>query len=142
MKITSSIEIESTPSEVFKWIEDPERAKAWMSSVSETEIFHETSNRVGTTFREIVEDDDGSMEMQSTITKFTEDKQNAFHLESKVNVVDVEYTLEEFGGGTRLHYHADIQWKFPVNVMSIFIGRSIKKKIVDQLTRELDRLKL
>jgi uncharacterized protein YndB with AHSA1/START domain len=142
MKITSTIEIKNIPSEVFKWIEDPEKAKEWMSSVSETEILHETANRVGTTFREIVEDDEGSMEMQGSITKFEADKLIAFHLESRVNVVDVEYSVEETGEGTRLQYHADIQWKFPVNIISIFIGKRIKQKIVDQLTDELNKLKL
>ncbi len=142
MKIASSIEIENTPSEVFTWLENPEKAKEWMSSVTETEILHETANRVDTTFREIVEDDDGSMEMQGRITKFKANKLIAFHLESRVNVVDVEYSLEEMGEGARLHYHADIQWKFPVNIVRFFIGKRIKKKIVDQLTDELDRLKL
>ncbi len=142
MKITSTIEIENTPSEAFKWIEDPEKAKEWMSSVTETEILHETVNRVGTTFREIVEDDEGRMEMQGRITKFEDNELIAFHLESKVNVVDVEYSLEEIGAGARLHYHADIHWKFPVNIMSVFIGKRIKRKIKDQLTGELDKLKL
>lgn len=134
MKITSSIEIENTPNEVFKWLENPEKAKEWMSSVTETEILLETANRVGTTFREIVEDDDGSMEMQGKITEFEANKLIAFHLESRANVVDVEYSLEEMGEGARLYYQADIRWKFPVNIMSIFIGKRIKKKIVDQLT--------
>ena len=142
MKIASTIEIENTPREVFKWIEDSEKAKEWMSSVSETEILHETANRIGTTFREIVEDDDGNMEMQGQITKFEANKLIAFHLESKVNVVDVEYSIEEIEGGARLHYQADIQWKFPVNIMSIFVGKRIQKKIVDQLADELDTLKL
>ena len=109
MKITSTIKIENSPSEVFKWIEDPEKAKEWMTSVSEGEILHETPNRVGTTFREIVEDDDGSMEMHGRITKFKTDKLIAFHLESRVNVVDVEYSLEGMRDHTRLHYQADIQ---------------------------------
>ncbi|MBT3337974.1 MAG: DUF3284 domain-containing protein [Anaerolineae bacterium] len=142
MKIASSTEIENTPGEVFKWLENPEKAKAWMSSVTKTEILHETANRIGTTFQETVEDAEGKMEMQGSITNFSENKLIAFHLESKVNTVDVEYTLEEIDAGVRLRYDADIRWKFPVNIMSVFIGWKIKQKIIAQLAGELNTLKL
>ena len=49
---------------------------------------------MGTTFREVVQDENGSLEMQGVITGFEAEKSIAFHLESRLNVVDVEYRLE------------------------------------------------
>ena len=112
-----------------------------MTSVSSGEILHETPGRVGTTFREVVEDENGSMEMQGMITGFETDKSIAFHLESRVNIVDVEYCVEKIPEGTRLIYDADIRWKFPVNIISIFIGNKMKQNILGQLQDELNRLK-
>ena len=141
MKIYSTLEIKSTPKVVFGWLENPEKAMMWMTSVAGGEILHETADRVGTTFREVVEDENGSIEMQGMITGFDADKSIAFHLESKVNIVDVEYCIEEIYEGARLVYRANIQWKFPMNIVSTFLGNKIRKNIVAQLQDELNKLK-
>jgi len=141
MKIASSIDIKSSPKVVFGWLEDPEKAMQWMTSVSGGEILHETPNRVGTTFREVVEDESGSMELHGTITGFEADKSIAFHLESRVNIVDVDYRVEKTDEGTRLDYDADIKWKFPVNIINIFMGNKMRQSILAQLQDELSELK-
>jgi len=141
MEISSAVTIKSTPGEVFGWLEDPEKAMTWMTSVSSGEILHETPERVGTTFREIVEDENGSIEMHGVITGFEDGKRIAFHLESRVNIVDVEYRVEKTTDGVRLDYHANVKWKFPVNIISIFMGNKMKQGIAAQLEDELSRLK-
>ena len=141
MKITSSIVIKSSPEVVFGWLENPQKAMQWMTSVSSGEILHETLERIGTTFREVVEDEGGSIEMRGTITGFEADKSIAFHLESRVNIVDVEYRVEEIDEGARLDYDATIRWKFPVNIISIFMGNKMRQSILAQLQDELSKLK-
>lgn len=141
MKISSTIDIKSTHQEVFNWLENPQKAMEWMTSVTGGEILHETPERVGTTFREVVEDENGSIEMHGMITGFEADKSIAFHLESRVNIVDVEYCVEKIDEGTRVEYHAEIRWKFPVNVISIFMGNKMKQNITSQLGDELRKLK-
>ena len=141
MKIASSIDIKSSAEVVFGWLENPEKAMQWMTSVSGGEILHETPGRVGTTFREVVEDEGGSIEMHGMITGFEVDKSIAFHLESRVNIVDVEYRVEKIDEGTRLAYHANVKWKFPVNIISIFIGNKMRQSILAQLQDELSKLK-
>jgi hypothetical protein len=96
---------------------------------------------VGTTFREVVEDENGSVEMLGMITGFEQDRSIAFHLESRVNIVDVEYIIEKRDEGVHLRYDANIRWKFPVNVISLFIGNRIKQSIFNQLRGELNQLK-
>jgi carbon monoxide dehydrogenase subunit G len=141
MEITSSIAIKNTPDVVFSWLENPEKAMEWMTSVSGGEILHETPERVGTTFREVVEDESGSIEMCGMITGFEPDKSIAFHLESRVNSVDVGYQVEKTDDGSRLMYRAKIKWKFPVNIISIFMGNKMRQSILAQLQNELGRLK-
>ena len=141
MKIASSIDIKSSPEAVFGWLENPQKAMQWMTSVSGGEILHETPERVGTTFREVVEDENGSMEMHGMITGFEANNSIAFHLESRVNIVDVEYRVEKIDEGTRLDYQANIKWKFPVNIISIFVSKKMRQGILSQLRDELSKLK-
>lgn len=141
MKITSYIDVHSSPKTVFGWLENPEKAREWMTSVSGGEILHESPNKVGTTFREVVEDENGSIEMYGEITGFEMDKSIAFHLESRVNSVEVEYRIKKIEAGVRLTYDADVRWKFPVSVISIFVGNKMRQNILAQLGNELNRLK-
>lgn len=141
MKITHSVIIKSDPENVFSWLEDSEKAMTWMTSVSKGEILTRSEDVVGTTFRETVEDKNGAMEMTGTITAFQPGKLIAFHLESKVNIVDVEYSVNGDPAGTLLEYTAIVKWKFPVNVISLFIGKKMKDGIKSQSDDEFDRLK-
>ena len=141
MKISNSIDINGTPAAVFRWLDKPEKAVKWMTSVTQTEILHETSERIGTTFREVVEEDGKGMELQGVITDYKPDKLISFHLNSRVNVVDVVYDVEAVSHGTRLTQNANVRWKFPINVISIFIGIKIKQKIAAQSQKEFRALK-
>ena len=141
MKISTFVDIQSTPELVFGWLARPERATQWMSSVSRTEILQETPGMVGTSFREVVEDEGGSMEMHGTVTSFEPPRSISFHLSSKVNVLDVSYRVEPTTNGVRVIEDSDIRWKFPVNIMSIFLGEKMKQGILAQLQAEFSRLK-
>ena len=141
MKISFSIDINSPPATVFGWVEDPEKAMKWMTSVAGGEILHETPERVGTTFREVVEEDGKGVEMQGEITGYKPNQSIAFHLNSRVNEVDVEFRVEAIPNGTRLTQTANVRWKFPVNVISIFAGGKIKQSISAQAQKEFEMLK-
>ncbi len=141
MQIDSSIDIRSTPKDVFGWLEAPEKAMAWMSSVSSTEILLDTPERVGTTFREVLEEDGHTLEMRGAITGFQPDKSISFHLESSVNALDVEYSVMQIPEGVRVLECAKVQWKFPLNIYSIFFGQKMRRGILAQLQTEFARLK-
>jgi uncharacterized protein YndB with AHSA1/START domain len=141
MKISFSIDINSPPSVVFSWIENHEKAMKWMTSVAGGKILHETPERVGTTFREVVEEDGQGVELQGIITGYEPERSISFHLDSRINVVDVEYYVEEIQNGTSLTQNANVHWKFPVNVISIFMGAEIKKNISIQAQKEFEKLK-
>lgn len=141
MKSSISIDINSPPAKVFSWVDDPDKAMKWMTSVAKTRILHETPERVGTKFLEVVEEDGPGVELEGVITNFEPDKSISFHLESRVNVVDVEYCVEAVRNGARLTQNANVRWKFPVSVISIFSGRKIKEGIRAQAQKEFEKLK-
>jgi uncharacterized protein YndB with AHSA1/START domain len=141
MKITYSIEINSPPERVFYWIGDPERAKVWMTSVTHTEILHKTPGWVGTTFREVVEGDEGSTELHGVVTGYQPNRSMGFHLSGKYNVADVEYHLEDIGDRTRLTQQTAMRFKGLAGVLSVFMGPVFKRQIVAQLDAEFARLK-
>ncbi len=141
MKLSFSIDINSPPATVFRWVENPEKALQWMTSVAKTELLHETAERIGTTFREVVAEDGQGVEMQGMITGYEPGKSISFHLDSRVNVVDVEYCVEATQHGTRLTQTANVRWKFPVNVISLFMGTKMKQGISAQSQKEFEKLK-
>lgn len=141
MKISQVIEINSTPEEVFYWLGDPQRAMMWMTSVSKAEILQQTPEMTGTTFREAVEEDGRGTELQGIITDWKPNERIAFHLSGQYNVVDVEYRLEEIENGTRLTQNANVRFRSFMKVLSIVMGRAIKRQAMEQSQQEFARLK-
>jgi len=141
MKLTYTVDIQSTPEIVFSWLGTPERAMVWQASVSKTEILHETPNMIGTTFREIVEESGRGVEMRCVVTDYREDQVLAMHLGGKHNNVDMEYRLEEIEGRTRLTVSSNIRFRSFLRILSIILRPAFKKKLLGQLNREYARLK-
>ena len=141
MKISHAIEIDASPEEVFSWIKDPEKAKEWMTSVSETEMLSGSPNTVGSTFQEVVRDQNGETEMHGVVTGYKESEMISFHLSGQYNTVDVEFRVEKVSERTRVIQNADISWRSFMKIMSIFIGKRIKKEITAQSQREFEKLK-
>ena len=141
MNISNSIEIKATPEEVFYWLEDPNRAVEWMTSVTKTEIIEQTLNMKGTTFREYIEENGRGTEMRGVVTDFVPNKRMAFYLEGDFNSTQVAFTLEEKGEMTQLTQQAQVHFKGMLRVFSIFFGPFFKKKIKRQTQSELAKLK-
>ena len=141
MRITYVNEICKSPEVVFPWIAEPNKAMQWQKNVKAAEILIQKPEVVGTTFKEEMEEDGNRLEMRGVITKFVEDQVVAFHLESKIHEVDVSYSLEGLNDATRVTVDAKIHWKFPLNLLSVFMGRKMKMGIADQLRTEVFELK-
>jgi len=135
------MEIKSTPEEVWYWLGTPERAMVWQTNVSKTEILQKTPNWIGTTFRETIEENGRSTEMQGIVTDYRENQSLAMHLSGKYNTVDVGWHIEKMGEYTHLTIKADIRFKSFVRLMSILFWPAFKKNALRQLQKEFDRLK-
>jgi hypothetical protein len=141
MRITCASEILKPPEFVFPWIAEPEKAMQWQKNVKEGEIIINRSEVVGTTFKEVIEEDGNRLEMQGVITKFIKNQAIEFHLESKIHQLDVGYFLEGLNQATKITVDARINWKFPMNLLSLFIGKKMKKGIAEQMEAEILELK-
>ena len=141
MKISISKEISKPAETVFQWIEEPEKAMEWQQNVKAAESLANKPEVIGTTFKETIEEGGKSLEMYGTVTKYVKDKLIGFHLISKIHEVDVCYYLNEFHGGTKVLVESSINWKFPMNIIRLLIGKKIEKGIVNQLESELLELK-
>lgn len=141
MKISNTIDINAAPEKVFYWISNPSRAMEWMTSVYKTEILHETPGMVGTTFREIIADKNGSTEMRGKVTGYVQNEKMSFHLEGDFNTIDVEYRLEQIDNTTRLTQEANVQLQPLFQILSFIIWPMFKKQIASQSQQEFAKLK-
>jgi uncharacterized protein YndB with AHSA1/START domain len=141
MNINYSIEIARPADVVFPWLAKPENAMQWMKSVKKEEIIVEKPGMVGTTFKEEMEEDGNKLEITGVVTKFVENKLIGFHLESRIHRLDVDYAVEEHDGQSRVSVETAITWKFPMSVISLFMGSKIKNGILEQTASEFGELK-
>ena len=141
MRIAYENEILKPPEIVFPWLAEPEKAMKWQKNVRGGEVIVNKPEIIGTTFREVIEEDGKSLEMYGTITKYIKNKIIGFHLESKIHAFDVSYSVEEIDKGTKVRMEALIHWKFPMNIMSLFIGKKMKAEVIKQFDSEFFELK-
>ena len=141
MKITLSIDISSKPKEVFSRIDDQDKAMQWQKAVKGGEIIKETKEKIGTTFREELEENGKSLVMFGEIIDYIPDKLIAFKLESSIHTVYVNYSVYGNNNGSTLTVDTNIKWIVPMNLISLIIGNKIKTKIIRQTKSELSELK-
>ena len=141
MRITYANEILKPPEFVFPWIAEPDKAMQWQKNVKGGEVIINRPEVIGTTFKEEIEEGGNSLEMYGVITKFIRNQIIEFHLESKIHELDVSYSVEELNKTTKIIVDARINWKFPMNLLSIFIGNKMKKGIAEQMESEILELK-
>lgn len=141
MEITLSIKILQRPEELFPWIAEPQKARLWQKGIKDETIIKETKEKIGTTYKEVIEENGKSLEMTGVITDYKQNKLIAFHIESKIHNVDVIYSIVGDGNKSILTVESKIIWKFPMNIICLLIGKKIRKGILKQTEFELKELK-
>ena len=138
MKIVTKVEFKASPEQVFYWIERPERAKQWVMNVSRSEYIEETPDRVGTTFREYVEEGGQGIEMIGVVTEFQPNRLFAVHLESETHTADVSFVLKGESGKTILTHNVELHFK---NKLDETVYDTIRKGVMNQTRSEFAQLK-
>lgn len=141
MRINHTNEISKPPEIVFPWIADPKKAMQWQKDVKGEEIIINRPEVIGTTFKEEIGEGGNRLEMNGVITEYVVNKLIGFHLESKIHELDVRYSIEEINQNSKVSVDTIINWKFPVNIISLFIGKKMKKDIIRQMEAEILELK-
>ena len=112
-----------------------------MANVSKTEILSQTDDWVGTTFREAIEENGKSTEMERMVTGVTENKLLAMHLSGQYNTVDIQWVIESVTNGTVLTFTADVRFKGFMLVISTILLPVIRNGIMKKMNGELAELK-
>lgn len=141
MNISLSIQVPGAPDEVFPWLDDPEKAMLWQKGVKKAKMLTETSERIGTTFVEEMEEGGKVLEMHGMITAFARNEMIAFHLESRMHEVDACYSVRGGGESSVVMVASTIHWKFPMNLLSLLFGPKIEEGILQQTQAELGELR-
>jgi len=141
MKITVTIDISCRPEEVFPWIDEPDKAIRWQKGVKGGEILKETPGKIGTTFKEEMEENGKSLVMFGEITNYIKNKLISFKLESKIHRVYVSYSVLGNSNKSTVKAESTINWKFPMNIVCLIIGHKIKTNILQQTKSEFEELK-
>lgn len=141
MNFNFAIDISLKPENIFPWIANPDKAILWQKGVRRSEIVKETPEKIGTTFKEVMEENGEELEMKGTITGFVDNESISFHLESRIHTVDVTYSILENKNISTLKVEGVIKWKFPMNIISFISGGKMKKKIIQQIKSEFTELK-
>ena len=141
MKIESTIEIACSPEEVFKWIDDPDKAKMWQKDVKSEEILFKTPEKIGTTFKEEIEEDGNRLIIHGEIKDYIQNQLISFHLNSKIHTVYVTYSLDGKSKLTKVMVDSIINWKFPMSIISLVVGNRIRSNISQKIRSELQKLK-
>ena len=142
MNISTQIDILCIPEDVFLWINNPDKAMRWQKDVKSWKIIKEASEKIGTTFKEEMEENGKSLVIYGEITNYIPNKSISFHLESKIHKVIVHYSVVGDINKSLVTLDSIIKWKFPMNIISLFIGQKIKKNILKQTKSELGELKI
>ncbi|MBC8192813.1 MAG: SRPBCC family protein [FCB group bacterium] len=141
LKLFYQININSTPEQVFQWLDQPEKALMWMKSVRSTKILNDMPGRVGTTFIEMVEENGKSTELQGVITAFKPGHMISFKLTGIYNDTEVLYQVNGSKEKTLLTIDASIRFKSFTKIVMFFMGPIFKKKIKTQFKNEIEMLK-
>ena len=141
LKLFFRTNINSTPEQVFQWLDQPEKALMWMKSVRSTKILNDMPGRVGTTFIEVVEENGKSTELHGVITAFKPGHMISFKLTGIYNDTEVLYQVNGSKEKTLLTIDASIRFKSFTKIVMFFMGPIFKKKIKTQFTSEIEMLK-
>lgn len=138
---TVIIEINASPKIVFSWLEDPDKLNHWLPNIVENEALTETDNKVGSTWRQVYEENGRRMEMFGTTTRYEPFTRTSCEITGPMFDLDIDYLLEDLGGKTRLTQNSVVKMKGLMKIFG-FLMRPIMKKSQDkQADDSFSRLK-
>jgi len=141
MQTTYSIVIDAEPSQVFYWLDDPERLKQWVPNLIENENLKVTEDKVGSTFRQVYDEHGRHMEMHGVVSAYETNRRLACEIEGDSFDLSLGYRLDDLGKQTRLTQDCTIRFKGSFKIIAFLMGPFIKKSSKKQLEGCFAKLK-
>lgn len=110
MALSHSVDINAPAEKVFYWLEDSQRCMQWLDGVVENEDLEIKEGVVGSTCRQVYEENGKRMEGFGKTTEYEKNKRLRVWIDYKMFELDVLYTLEENNGVTTLTQTADTKF--------------------------------
>ncbi len=112
MKTTKTTLIDAPAAIIFLWLEDNERLQQWVPNLVEDEALVETSEKVGSRFRQVFLENGKRMEMTGEITAYVENERMRVNMTGSMFNLDVDYILKELSDSqTELTQNSQIWFK-------------------------------
>ena len=141
MKNNFSMEIQAPPDRVFSWLDESSKVMQWIEGYTEHEDLELKPEKVGSTFRQIYTENGKPMEFHGTVTAYEANRRVACNLTSKGFDIDVDYTLEDLGGSTRVTQDSEVTFKGFMKLLGFILGPLCKKAGEKKLCEDFGRLK-
>jgi len=139
MDSQGSIEIEAPIELVFDI--STNHIPEWSTVVVEDEVIDETPEMVGSTFRSVTEDRGRRMEFAGLVTRHEPPTASSVILTGEHFDIEVDVTLEDLGGRTRVTQHSTVRGKGFFKLLFFLMGWMMKKSSCDALDKEHASLK-
>ena len=139
MRTQLSVDIDRPIEEVFE--RTLNNVSEWSITCVEDEVLEETPEGVGTRFRIVTLDRGQRMEFDGVVVEHEEPKKSRIHLTNKSMELDVLYTFEDLGSGTRVTQSSHARGKGFLKVVLLMAGWMMKKSTCNAQQDELNALK-
>lgn len=128
MRTAATIDIAAPPSEVFRWLIEPELLARWIGGFARAEPITEGPVRVGSRSRDVIEADGRRLVLETEITELVPDRRLAVHIRYEGGENDDAYDLEPVAGGTRLTYLSDVRLTGAARLLSLVIAPQLRAR--------------
>lgn len=139
-RVTKTVDIAASPSEVFPWLIEPDRLARWIGGFVSSEALTDGPTRVGSRSRDVLEDNGRRMVIETEITEFLADRRLGVHIRSDMHESGDRYDLEPVGNGSRLTYVSDLRLKGPMRLLSMVIAPQLRARAERDLASLRERV--
>lgn len=142
MPISHSVDINAPADKVFYWMDDSQRLMQWMDGVVENEDLEVTPDKVGSTFRQVYDENGKQMEGHGKVTEYKENKRLRVAIDYGMFELDVLYLLDENHGITTVTQTSDTKFKgFFMKIFGWVMCKFMQGKATECLDKSFAKLK-
>ncbi len=142
MNNSYSIQIDSPPEHVFRWLNDGEKLLQWIPNLVENDETVKTDAGVGSRFCQVFLENGRRMEMEGEVVEYELNRSLACDIRGKAFDLSVHYQLEDFGGRTLLTQSSVVRFNStPMKVFVVLMRPLLKKLSQKHLEKSFSKLK-